>query len=184
MIFSWLKWFFSGHLLPPSSGWRYIDTSNSWTSEIVIDPVKQSGLSGAGGQGVPSKSAGVSERGVSRGTRGPRCSLSPAFYFPSPGRPPWYQQHPHISYFYLLFPSVKRSRHYDTRCLWEALGDNAEVSFHLQEGQRQAETKAREAWGRQTDRQGPLVTWGGSSELEEQTDVWSQDFQSSVSMSL
>ena len=63
------------------------------------------------------------------------------------------------------------------------LGDNAEVSFHLQEGQRQRERKGREAQG-ETGRQGRLVTWGGNSEMEEQSDMCSQDFQSSVSMSL
>ena len=44
----------------------------------------------------------------------------------------------------------------------------------MQEGQRQRERKGREAQG-ETDRQGHLVTWGGNSEMEEQSDMRSQD---------
>ena len=45
------------------------------------------------------------------------------------------------------------------------------VSIRRRVRDRQKQRQGRHGGDRQTDRQGPLVTWGGSSELEEQTDV-------------
>ena len=149
-MFSWLKWFFSGNLLSPRSGWRYSHTSNSWTSEIVIVPVKQSGLSGGGGA---CKSAWVFERGVSRGIRGPSCSLSPSFLFPIPRTSSMISTtSPQFFLSPSLFPSVKRSGNYDTHCLWEALEIMQKLVFICRRVRDREKERQGRHRGRQADR--------------------------------
>lgn len=149
MMFSWLQWFFSGNLLSPSSGWRYIHTSNSWTSEIVTVPVKQSGLSCRSA----CKSAWVFERGVSRGICGPSCSFFPSFLFPIPRTSSITSTtSPHFLRSPSVFSSVKRSRNYDTHCLWEALEIMQKLVFicrRVRDREKEREGRHR---GRRTDR--------------------------------